>query len=236
MMMLEELDELFGWLLVFAFAGTIMNYFLKLVNQRLGKKISEYPLGKKIMKILMIIFVRNHKYFGFATVVFLLAHFIGKFIKFGFNITGCIAAILMIVQVLLGLYANVKKKPRKGAWFIAHRGISILIILGIALHLIIPNALNTIASQENTNQQSDSIDVSKLQSFTLDELSQYDGKNGNKAYVAYEGLVYDVTNSPMWKNGKHNGQKAGTDLTEAISNAPHGNSVFNNLDIVGEIK
>ncbi|ABX41188.1 hypothetical protein [Lachnoclostridium phytofermentans] len=139
--MFVELDGLFGWLLVFAFAGTIMNYCLKFVNKCFGKKISAYPKGKKIMKVLMTIFIRNHKYFGFATVVFLLAHFIAQFAKFGINVTGCIAAIMMILQVLLGVYANVKKKPRKGAWLITHRVIAVLIILGISIHLIIPNAL-----------------------------------------------------------------------------------------------
>lgn len=233
--MFEELGGLFGWLLIFAFIGTILNYCLKYVNKNFGKKISAYPQGKKIMKILMTIFIRNHKYFGFATVVFLLAHFIAQFAKFGINVTGCIAAIIMILQVLLGVYANVKKKPRKGVWFITHRVIAVLIILGIAIHLIIPDALNAVVENENTDQVSDSVDVSKLQSFTLDELSKYNGENGNKAYIAIKGQVYEVTDVPEWKDGKHHGQKAGMDLTEAIGEAPHGTSVLEGLTIVGKI-
>ncbi|HCL01146.1 MAG TPA: hypothetical protein DHW61_01815 [Lachnoclostridium phytofermentans] len=160
--MFEALGGLFGWLLVFTFTGTILNYCLKFVNKHFGKTISAYPTGKKIMKILMTIFIRNHKYFGLATVVFLLAHFIAQFTKFGINVTGCIAAILMILEVLLGVYANIKKKPRKGAWFIAHRILAVLIILGIAIHLIIPNALNVVAGKENISQVYDSVDVSKV--------------------------------------------------------------------------
>ena len=30
--------------------------------------------------------------------------------------------------------------------------------------------------------------------FTLDELKNYDGKEGRKAYIAVDGVVYDVTN------------------------------------------
>lgn len=152
--MFEELGELLGWLLVFAFVGTILNYCLKYVNKRFNQRISAYPNGKKIMKVLMTVFVRNHKYFGFATVVFLLVHFIVQFSMFGINITGCIAAGIMIFQVLLGIYANMKKKQRKGAWFIAHRVIAVLIIFGIAVHLIVPNALNAIGGKEITYQVS----------------------------------------------------------------------------------
>ena len=31
---------------------------------------------------------------------------------------------------------------------------------------------------------------------TLDQLKQYDGKNGNPAYVAVDGVIYDMTNVP----------------------------------------
>lgn len=134
--MFRELGGLFGWLIIFAFASTILNYCLKFINKRYINKISTYPQGKKIMKLLMRIFVSNHKYFGFATVIFILLHFIIQFTKFGLNITGFIAAILMITQVLLGVYANVKKKPRKGIWFTAHRVIAVLIIFSIIIHLI----------------------------------------------------------------------------------------------------
>jgi hypothetical protein len=174
--MFEELGGLFGWLLVIAFVGTILNYCIKFVNKRFSKKLSGYPVGKKLMKILMTIFVRNHKYFGFATVILLLAHFIAQFAKFGINITGAIAAIMMIIQVLLGVYANIKKKPRRGTWFIAHQIIAVLIIIARAIHLSIHYALNMTSRNGNGNQLSDSVDTTKLKSYTLDELSKYNGK------------------------------------------------------------
>lgn len=234
--MSEALGGLFGWLLVLAFAGTVLNYCLKFVNRSLGKKISAHPAGKQVMKVLMTIFVRNHKYFGFATAAFLLIHFIAQFSRFGINVTGCIAAVILIVQVGLGIYATVKKKPRKGAWYWAHRMIAVCLILFIALHLMIPNALNTALARESTYSSSDSADESELPTFTLEELSKYNGENGNKAYVAYKGLVYDVTDSPQWSNGKHQGHTAGTDLTKEISGAPHGDSVFKNLKVVGKLE
>ena len=61
-----------------------------------------------------------------------------------------------------------------------------------------------------------------MREFTLQDLAQFNGKNGNPAYVAYKGVVYDVTESGMWGDGDHEGMHAaGRDLTEAHDDAPH---------------
>lgn len=71
---------------------------------------------------------------------------------------------------------------------------------------------------------------------TLTELKKYNGQNGKPAYIAVEGIIYDVTNVSHWKNGTHNGQNAGRDLTEALQGAPHGEDVLKDLGIVGKVK
>lgn len=61
-----------------------------------------------------------------------------------------------------------------------------------------------------------------MREFTPDELKAFDGRDGRPAYVAYDGGVYDVTGSPMWPDGDHEGwHSAGEDLTEAHQDAPH---------------
>ena len=71
---------------------------------------------------------------------------------------------------------------------------------------------------------------------TLDQLKQYDGKNGNPAYVAVDGVIYDVTNVPQWKNGEHNGYSAGNDLTDIIKNkSPHGVKQLKGIPVVGKL-
>jgi predicted heme/steroid binding protein len=70
--------------------------------------------------------------------------------------------------------------------------------------------------------------------FTLEELKQYDGKNGRPAYIAYKGKVYDVTDSSLWVDGDHQGEhQAGRDLTEEISKAPHGEETLDRIPIIG---
>jgi predicted heme/steroid binding protein len=71
---------------------------------------------------------------------------------------------------------------------------------------------------------------------TLEELAEYNGKDGNPAYIAVEGVIYDVTNSKKWEDGEHNGFTAGEDLTDKIKEvSPHGTSVLSKLPVVGEI-
>ena len=77
---------------------------------------------------------------------------------------------------------------------------------------------------------------SAMLELTLEELKQYDGKNGNPAYVAVDGVIYDVTNVAKWKNGDHNGYSAGNDLTDIIKNkSPHGVKNLEGLPVVGKI-
>lgn len=72
--------------------------------------------------------------------------------------------------------------------------------------------------------------------FSLEELKQYNGENGQPAYVAIDGIVYDVTDVEPWKGGKHHGNVAGNDLSEIINHAPHKHSVLAKLNEVGKLK
>ena len=73
--------------------------------------------------------------------------------------------------------------------------------------------------------------------FTTAEVSKYDGKDGRPAYFVYKGKVYDVTSSDQWADGKHyNMHFVGTDLTDALAEAPHGDEVFERFKVVGVLK
>ena len=39
--------------------------------------------------------------------------------------------------------------------------------------------------------------------FTPKELAKYNGQNGAPAYVAVNGIVYNLTTVPEWANGRH---------------------------------
>ena len=69
--------------------------------------------------------------------------------------------------------------------------------------------------------------------FTLSELSAYNGMNGKAAYIAVNGIIYDVTRE--WNNGMHHGLTAGTDVTNAFAGSPHSSSLLATLTQVGTL-
>jgi len=69
-----------------------------------------------------------------------------------------------------------------------------------------------------------------------DELRQNHGREGRPAYVAYQGKVYDVSGSKMWREGVHiRRHNAGHDLTSEFPAAPHDASVFEGVTLVGQL-
>lgn len=113
--------------------------------------------------------------------------------------------------------------------------------------LVMSLALSGCSSTDDSSQQNDDSNSSTEEPaapeaaaekiFTLDELEEYDGKDGAKAYIAVEGVVYDVTDVEPWAGGEHNGYEAGKDLTEEIkTESPHGVSKLKGIHIVGKLE
>jgi predicted heme/steroid binding protein len=76
-----------------------------------------------------------------------------------------------------------------------------------------------------------------MREFTEEQLKKYDGKDGRKAFIAYGGKVYDVTDSFLWKKGKHQAvHSAGKDLTDKLEEAPHGIEFLEKFPVIGRLK
>jgi predicted heme/steroid binding protein/uncharacterized membrane protein len=70
-----------------------------------------------------------------------------------------------------------------------------------------------------------------------EELRANDGQEGRPAYVVYQGQVYDVSESRMWRQGTHvRRHQAGNDLTDELAAAPHDTSVFERVPLVGQLE
>ena len=66
-------------------------------------------------------------------------------------------------------------------------------------------------------------------------MALHNGQDKETIYVAFQGQVYDVTSSRLWKNGKHYEHWAGQDLTNELEDAPHSAKVFEKFEVVGRL-
>jgi predicted heme/steroid binding protein len=73
-----------------------------------------------------------------------------------------------------------------------------------------------------------------MQNFTRKELAEFDGKNGKPVYVAYNGKVYNLTDSFLWQDGFHQSRhQAGADLTDEMEDSPHEADLLDDFPIIG---
>ena len=77
--------------------------------------------------------------------------------------------------------------------------------------------------------------MTETTSYTRSQLALRNGQDRPEIWVAFNGLIYDVTISKMWKNGKHYEHWAGQDLTEELKDAPHSERVFEKFNVVGRL-
>lgn len=73
------------------------------------------------------------------------------------------------------------------------------------------------------------------QNYTLQQLALRNGQDRDEVWVAYQGVIYDVSFSRLWRNGKHYEHWAGQDLTIELKDAPHTEKVFERCTIVGKL-
>ena len=72
--------------------------------------------------------------------------------------------------------------------------------------------------------------------YTKRQLSLRNGQDREEIWIAYNGLVYDVGSSRLWRNGKHYEHWAGQDLTDELKDAPHTAKVFEKFEPIGRLE
>lgn len=72
-----------------------------------------------------------------------------------------------------------------------------------------------------------------MNTYTRQQLALRNGQDKQEIWVAFEGKIYDVGRSRLWRNGKHYEHWAGQDLTDELKDAPHTHSVFEKFEVIG---
>jgi predicted heme/steroid binding protein len=75
--------------------------------------------------------------------------------------------------------------------------------------------------------KSNSEDLPTARVISRAELHRNDGSRGGPKFIAYQGVVYDVSRCPKWRGDLHEGLHwPGQDLTDELAEAPHQSEVF----------
>ena len=72
-----------------------------------------------------------------------------------------------------------------------------------------------------------------LPRYTKIQLASRNGQDRPEIWIAYKGIIYDVSSSRLWRDGKHYEHWAGQDLSPELLDSPHGDKVFERFTAIG---
>ena len=72
-----------------------------------------------------------------------------------------------------------------------------------------------------------------MKEYTRSQLALRNGQDRAEIWIAYQGKIYEVTSSRLWRDGKHYEHWAGQDLTDELLDAPHTEKVFDKFQQIG---
>ena len=78
--------------------------------------------------------------------------------------------------------------------------------------------------------------MNEYPTYTRAQLALRNGQDRPEIWVAFEGKIYDVSKSRLWRDGKHYEHWAGQDLTPELADAPHNENVFDKFEQIGILK
>lgn len=78
--------------------------------------------------------------------------------------------------------------------------------------------------------------MEELETYSRSQLALRNGQDREEVWIAYEGVIYEVSRSRYWRTGLHYEHWAGQDLTHELPDAPHGDEVFKRFKAIGKLK
>jgi predicted heme/steroid binding protein/uncharacterized membrane protein len=142
----------------------------------------------------------------------------------------------MVVLLITGVLLTIARMPSWEAFYTTRFGILLSVKIVLFLVMLSSALVVTIFIGPKLRKQKSLTFSLEAGVCTVEGLCRFDGKEGRPAHVAYKGVVYDVTNSRLWKNGSHlTRHAAGSDLTDMLKNAPHAEDKVLAMPVVGKL-
>lgn len=142
----------------------------------------------------------------------------------------------MVILLITGTLLTIARMSSWDMFFTTRFGILLGIKISLFIVMLSSALIVTIFIGPKLRKQKSLVPAMDNGTCNLDGLSQFDGKDGRPAYVAYKGSIYDVTKSRLWKNGSHvTKHAAGNDLTDILKTAPHGEDKILAMSQVGKL-
>jgi predicted heme/steroid binding protein len=147
----------------------------------------------------------------------------------------------MAVMVATGLVLAYFRVPSLDV--LTHTRFGVLLLVKLALFALLAGsgmlAVHVVGPRLQELAQRAAAEAAALagkRELTPEELDVFDGREGRRAYIAYKGTVYDVTQGGSWPGGRHMGRhQAGQDLTRDLALAPHNDARIRELPVVGAL-
>ena len=130
----------------------------------------------------------------------------------------------MIVLLATGTLLTIARMPNLAAFTTTRFGILLTVKISLFLVMLTSAFIVTVFIGPKMRRRLKSpVAACLTKEMTPEQLSAFDGREGRPAYIAYKGMIYDMTSSRLWKAGAHMMKHhAGTDLTDVLRHAPHG--------------
>lgn len=142
----------------------------------------------------------------------------------------------MVVMAVTGAILTAYRVPSLEFLTTTRFGILLSIKISLFLLMVSTGLFAVFVIGPRMRRKKAEFSLKKEGDLSLAELSQYDGQEGRPAYIAFRGTIYDISESRLWKNGNHMGRHpSGVDLTEVLSQAPHGDDKVMAMPRVGKL-
>lgn len=145
--------------------------------------------------------------------------------------------VSILIMGITGAILFVYRVPNPGVLIETRFGILLLVKIILYLILVCSALVAVFIVGPRLRRKQSATSSTDGSTLTLEALATFDGKDGRKAYIAYKEIIYDVSESPMWKNGTHMGRPfAGNDVTDMLAQAPHGEDKVLRMPQVGKLR